>query len=120
MTKCTMNYSKRPMRNPVRSLLLCARSWIIAAAKSKPYALLLSALALVFQVAIAPLTIRHLLQEQEKFGQTRDVSVARMDLARELAHTWRICKMVTASLAAALYLVAIKLYVLFRGLFGTL
>ena len=115
-----MNYNKRLMRNPVRSLLLCARSWIIAAAKSKPYALLLSALALVLQTAIAPLTVRHLLHEQEKCGQTRDVSAARTDLGRELAHTWRICKMATASLAAALYLVAIKAYVLFRGLFGTL
>ena len=80
----------------------------------------MSAIALVLQAALATITIRHLLHEQEKCGQTRDVSAARMDLARELAHTWRICKMVTASLAAALYLVAIKLYVLFRGLFGTL
>ena len=89
-------------------------------AKSKPYALLMSALALVLQAILAPGTIRHLLHEQEKCGQTRDVSAARTDLGRELAHTWRICKMATASLAAALYLVAIKAYVLFRGLFGTL
>jgi hypothetical protein len=80
----------------------------------------MSAIALVLQTAFAIVTTRLLLHEQEKCGQTRDVSAALADLRRELDHTWRVCKMITASLAAALYLVAVKLYVLFRGLFGTL
>lgn len=93
---------------------------VLFLAKHKLYVIVMIAIALVLQAVLAPLTLRHLLHEQEKCGATRDKREALTDLARELKHTLKVLKMATASLVVALYLTAIKLGIFFRGLFGTL